>query len=161
MRWYCASVLNGSTVATASWPATARRFLPCTPSPTTITRIDDNPSLVTNVLFDRVDLFHYLIGQDRPIAVVFALHASGHAAEDGSDHVVLGRHHRKHRVREERVAGADCIDHSPGEALDGEEGPHVDRRVGTVGNDPAVAQLENQRLAARALVELQGEGSHD
>src|SRR5712692_3653978 len=161
MRWYRASALTGSTVATASLPATARRFLPCTPSPTTITRIGEAPSLVADVLLDRVYLFHYLVRQDRPITVVLAFHAGSDAAEDGSDHVVLGRHHRKRRVSEERVAGADRIDHSAGEALDGEEGSHVDRRIGTVGNDPTVAQLENQRLAARAFVELQRERPHD
>src|SRR5258708_39486386 len=161
MRRYCASVLTGSTVATASLPATARRFLPCTPSPTTITRLGDAPSLVADVLLDRVYLFHYLVRQDRPIAVVLALHAGSDAAEDGSDHVVLGRHHRKRRVSEERVAGTDRIDHSAGEAFNGEKRPVVDRRVGTVGNDPAIAQLENQRLAARALVELQRERPHD
>src|SRR5712691_11177760 len=136
MRWYRASVLTGSTVATASLPATARRFLPCTPSPTTITRIGEAPSLVADVLLDRVYLLHYLIRQHRPIAVVLALHAGSDAAEDGSDHLVLGRDHRKRRVREKRVAGTDCIDHSAGEALNREKRPVVDRRVGTVGNDP-------------------------
>src|SRR6267154_729126 len=161
MRRYCASGLTGSTVATASLPATARRFLPCTPSPTTITRIGEAPSPVADVLLDRVYLFHHLIRQDRPIAVVLALHAGSDAAEDRSDHLVLGRDHRKRRVREERVAGTDRIDHSAGEAFNGEKRPVVDRRVGTVGNDPTVAQLENQRLAARAPVELQRERPHD
>src|SRR6266581_4771706 len=161
MRRYCAPVLTGSTVATASFPATARRLLPCTPSPTTITRIGEAPSLVADVLLDRVYLLHYLIRQDRPIAVVLALHAGSDAAEDRSDHLVLGRDHRKRRVREKRVAGTDCIDHSAGEAFNREKRPVVDRRIGAIGNDPAIAQLENQRFASRAPVQLERERPHD
>src|SRR5690349_3882652 len=121
MRLYRASGLNGSTVATASRPATARRFLPCTPSPTTITRIGHVPSLVADFLLDRVDFLQYLLGGDGPIAVVLALHSRGDAAEDGSDDIALRRHHRERRVGEQRVTRADRIGHPVGETLDREE----------------------------------------
>jgi len=108
IRLYGASVLKGVDGGDASLPAMARRFLPCTPARRRSPRIgEDRHSLRT--FFQPRRSFSLPDRAVPPIAVVLALHAGSHAAEDGSDHVVLGRHHRKRRVREERVAGADCM----------------------------------------------------
>ena len=63
--------------------------------------------------------------------------------------LLLGREQGKRRIGQQRVAGADRVDHAFGEAVDGEERAHDPRRssVGAEGHQAALAELEDQRLA--------------
>src|SRR5574338_658624 len=113
MRLNCASGLIGSTVATASSPATARRLCPWTPSPTTSTRTA--LSLIIDQPLHGVDFLQHPLRSDRHIAVVLTLDACCHVAQYGGDDVVPGRNHRQRRVSKQRVTRPHRVHHAVGE----------------------------------------------
>ena len=77
--------------------------------------------------------------------------------EDRGDARIPDREHRERRIGEQRVARADRVDQPVDEAVDDEEA--VERLVVRIaaGEHAALAELEDQQLAARRVVEVRSE----
>src|SRR5580658_5007956 len=112
-----ASAATGSTIPTKSVPATRRRFLPCTPYPTTTTRMAGNRcrrSLIIHKSLEAIKLVDDILAAHRHIAFMLALDGRGKRAEHRCDDAVLGGEQSERRIGEQRVAGADRVDHPLG-----------------------------------------------
>ena len=81
-------------------------------------------------------------------------HSMAAASEPSTEAMTLFlvANNAERRISEQRVAGADRVDHPFGEAVDGEERPHVliAFRIGAERQQAALAELEDERACISA-----------
>src|SRR5882672_2519185 len=109
---------------------------------------------------DVVDLAHDVYRGDGNVAVQLAFARRRNRAEYGSHGIRSGRELAERRVGEERIARADRVDDPLGEGIHHDVG--IERLVfgAAAGQHPALAELENERLASRRIVQRRGERTH-
>src|SRR5229473_438925 len=136
-----------------SRPATARLLAPCTPMPTTMTRIYSSE---LGAVLEQVELLQDRIGRYRNVAIEFAFDRRRRRAQNGSDDSVLRCLEREGRIGQQRIAGAHGVADDVGEAVQYEELLAFARRrldIATKGHDAAGAHLENEIPATRLAIE--------
>ena len=112
---------------------------------------------VIRPLLDRVHSASDVGAGDREVAADLAFERGGERAEDGGGDLAAVGDHGERGIGEQRVAGADGVDHALDEAVDDEEGAQRVVLARPAGQHAAVAELEHEDAAGGEVVELRRE----